>query len=355
MWYVLASVLILIIAAAVVLWWRKPGGRSFDERRPGKFPVDGLNDPQKVLAELQTDLDANGSPRPLLLHLALVCKAAYANGEACVPRLFYDTAFDRVVPVEIGPNFAFIGIRGEIAVVAFRGSNEIRDWYTNFQLKLVGIDHGRLHGGFWNAYRAMREAVLAELAAQQLAHVWICGHSLGGALAVCCAYDLVTTTEMPLSGVITYGQPKFVDEKLARHINDTLYGKYLAIVADKDPVADAVLNCHFCGSAMWFTGDDVYFDSGKVEALASEASAPEEATAQKVRIPFFKNVMSREEFEQKQELAKRDHPILPFSDGSLEVQTLRVPFFDDHRMEHYIAKLKTYFAPVATECRTEPK
>lgn len=339
-------ILLLVVVVVAVLKLRNPGGRPFDGNHPVTPPTPfvDIDDPNSILAALQTPFDADGSPTPVVLHLARACEAVYANGETSVPRLFFDTRFDRVVPVGFESNSAVIGLKDDIGVVVFRGTDEINDWYTNLNLRWDSVEHGRLHSGFWSAYQSLREEIVKELTSRDLKQVWICGHSLGGAMALCCAYDLTTTNTVPLAGVVTFGQPKLADRPLASHISKSLSGRYLAVVADEDPVADTVPLCHFCGSAVWFDGDLVRFDRGRVEAMQDGppvfGAGPEYEDGE----PFFRDVMTEEELRRKQEMLQEEENPPPRNPDDPHVYASSLPFFRDHNMSNYIAKLQTYFA-----------
>lgn len=336
--------LVAVIVGVAVLIFRNPGGRPFDGNHPVTPPTPfvDIDDPKSILAALQTTFDADGPPTPVVLHLARACEAVYANGETSVPRLFFDTGFDRVVPVGFGSNSAVVGLKDDIAVVVFRGTDEIKDWYTNLNVRWDSVKHGRLHAGFWSAYQSLREEIVKQLTSRDIKTVWICGHSLGGAMALCCAYDLSNSNTIPISGVITFGQPKLADRPLAAHLSNSLSGKYLAVVADEDPVADTVPLCHFCGSSIWFDGDRIRFDNSRTDVMQNGETVFG-VGSQGEDDAFFKDVMSEDELLQKQKDLAELEP-QPFNLDEPLVVKSSLPFFRDHNMSNYIAKLKNYFA-----------
>lgn len=77
-------------------------------------------------------------------------------------------------------------------VVAFRGSDDIASWLHDFDAlttDVIGV--GPVHAGFWDAWQAIATDVMTAINGQR---VTLVGHSLGGAIVLCAA------TEMVLSG-----------------------------------------------------------------------------------------------------------------------------------------------------------
>ncbi|MBS2013731.1 MAG: lipase family protein [Deltaproteobacteria bacterium] len=113
-------------------------------------------------------------------------------------------------------------------VIAFRGTEfleDARDVWTDANFPTVPFSApgwGRVHGGFDGAYRtasALLEARLAKL--PRGTHVWVTGHSLGGALASIFAAELLTKMErgVPIrfDGLVTYGSPRVGDTAFFEH------------------------------------------------------------------------------------------------------------------------------------------
>lgn len=114
-------------------------------------------------------------------------------------------------------------------ILAFRGTEALkpgddwrrlgavaRDWWTDARVRQVGSPHGgRVHAGFEHALAALwpQVAPLLPLAPRW----WLCGHSLGGALALLAAARLVDAGAT-LAGVVTFGQPRVGDATLAARL-----------------------------------------------------------------------------------------------------------------------------------------
>ena len=94
----------------------------------------------------------------------------------------------------------------DVALLAFRGTNNFKQWMRDAQVTPASHPWGRVHRGFKggvdNVEMDLRK--FDEVAAKAK-HVWLCGHSLGGALAVIAAARL--KMKGVLSTTYTYGQP----------------------------------------------------------------------------------------------------------------------------------------------------
>ncbi|NEP61288.1 MAG: lipase family protein [Symploca sp. SIO2G7] len=150
---------------------------------------------------------------------------------------------------------AFIFRTDSCIVLAFRGSQEIRDWYTNFSTQLrkftirregqtaISSYKGRVHTGFFLGWASIEKEVLAQMKHWQealkpgktLPPLFVTGHSLGGALATMAAASL-QDNNMPVAGLYTFGQPRVGDLSFTRHLNTTLEGKVFRFINNNDVV-----------------------------------------------------------------------------------------------------------------------
>ncbi|MEM8611618.1 MAG: lipase family protein [Cyanobacteria bacterium P01_H01_bin.105] len=151
---------------------------------------------------------------------------------------------------------AFIFRTDECMVLSFRGSQEIRDWYTNFNTQLRNFTirragkttlssyKGSVHTGFFLGWASIEKAVLAQIASWQsealkqnspLPPLLITGHSLGGALATMAAASL-HENGINVAGLYTFGQPRVGDLRFTRQLNRNLEGKVFRFVNNNDVV-----------------------------------------------------------------------------------------------------------------------
>jgi len=129
-------------------------------------------------------------------------------------------------------------VPGSPRVIAFRGTElgERADVLTDLDMTLIpwpgGV--GLIHRGFWQAYMSLIPMLFAEGASGPYHFT---GHSLGGALAVIAAAELVWSGG-DLHGVTTFGQPRVGDVAFANWCDRRLAERYVRIVRRGDPVPE---------------------------------------------------------------------------------------------------------------------
>jgi pimeloyl-ACP methyl ester carboxylesterase len=329
-----------LVGVVAILVSRNPAGQEFEDDTTSReiVVVDDSND--KNLAMLRAGIDSESRPfnAPVTLHLAELCHAVYSNPETTMPKLFFDLRFDSVRSIGDGTNKAVVAIKGDTSIVVFRGTDEIRDWLTNFDVRNVSLDHGNVHSGFWNAYQELRSDIVSALNEHQPKHIWVTGHSLGGAMAVCCAYDLEQTSELRINGLVTFGQPKLGDAKFAEHVDTVFLGRYFAFSNDNDPVVDLVPLCESCGSAIWFNRSKIMRSPRKrVSTGATYGNSGSNEDNE-----FSLEVMSLDEFQKLRKKILAEKRPKETSSGQIVVGS-SLPIIRDHDMANYIDKLRIHF------------
>ena len=149
-------------------------------------------------------------------------------------------------------------------VVAFRGSKTLTDFVQDFKKRLVdwmgyGVPSMRVHHGFLEDYTAISDEVGKQVRALQRAHsfapVYITGHSLGGALAKMCAFDL-HIQGIDIAGVYTFGSPRVGDRVWRSRYNEELRRVTYRFVNGNDIVPRApewFFGYRHCGNELFFT------------------------------------------------------------------------------------------------------
>ncbi|NEP17459.1 MAG: lipase family protein [Leptolyngbya sp. SIO4C1] len=151
---------------------------------------------------------------------------------------------------------AFILRTDRFMVLSFRGSQEMQDWFTNFNTKLrqftirkegittISSYKGKVHTGFFLGWASIERSVLEQIArwkttclkqGQALPPLLITGHSLGGALATMAAASL-SENVIDVAGLYTFGQPRVGDWTFSRQLNKNLDGKIFRFVNNNDIV-----------------------------------------------------------------------------------------------------------------------
>ena len=151
---------------------------------------------------------------------------------------------------------AYIFRTEQFMVLAFRGSQELKDWLTNITTQLRNLTirkngvtsissyQGRVHTGFFLAWAIIERSVLAQITRWQLEAaekgeslppLYITGHSLGGALATIAAAAL-SDNGVSVAGVYTFGQPRVGDRTFVNQLNEHIKGRVFRFVNNNDIV-----------------------------------------------------------------------------------------------------------------------
>ncbi len=115
---------------------------------------------------------------------------------------------------------AYLALRSDIAVLAFRGTVTFRDWCTDLNEGLVMLpDYKglRIHGGFWKAFQTAHQDIEATVNAQvpPTLPLYVTGHSMGGALAQITAMVLERDN---LAACYTFGSPRVATVNFDRDV-----------------------------------------------------------------------------------------------------------------------------------------
>lgn len=149
---------------------------------------------------------------------------------------------------------AFVAGKGGHLVVCFRGTSSGTDALVD--AKFLKTDafggRGRVHGGFQNALESVWgqvESAVNALGAGK--KIFLCGHSLGAALAQLAAHRLALGA-FPVASVYIYGSPRVGNREFMEVYNELLGTKTFLHINDKDIVTrmpPAFLGFHHLDSA----------------------------------------------------------------------------------------------------------
>lgn len=177
--------------------------------------------------------------------LALAAARSYWDEELI--RRDVQRANVRYVRIRRGSHAADVITENGTHIVAFRGTDDVRDWLANLNIDRVDRCGGQVHQGFHKAEQSLAERVLEELPATD-SRVWITGHSLGGALATLFAYRLQKSGR-DVAGLYTFGAPRVGCRCFARQHNWLLNDRHFRVLNNSDAVPRVPLPFRFrhCG------------------------------------------------------------------------------------------------------------
>lgn len=137
----------------------------------------------------------------------------------------------------------FMAMRGKTLFIVWRGSSSQEDFIKDAQVRKVKFRKSgeKVHRGFLSAFESVRSQFQVELEKIQpdsLDGIFICGHSLGGALSTLSAYTLCNDFPnlAPLVKVVTVGSPRVGNMTFVSNYNK-LVPYTLRLVNDRDIVA----------------------------------------------------------------------------------------------------------------------
>jgi triacylglycerol lipase len=173
--------------------------------------------------------------------LAKAALLAYRPPESLIPFITEVWKFTDCKFIDCRDTQAYVASDANKVVVAFRGTEptRLRDIIADARIALVekyGAGNGRVHFGFWTALDCVLKDTLgaAVAAGGKEKQVWVCGHSLGAALATLFALE-AQKAGVNVAGVYAYGSPRVGDPVFAQKF--PLNKRFFRIVNNEDIVA----------------------------------------------------------------------------------------------------------------------
>lgn len=157
---------------------------------------------------------------------------------------------------------AFITHHDEVILIAVRGTyshtDVLRDANAHQVVFADGV--GKVHEGFYLAYRAMRDFVLRYLDQfYEGQRIVICGHSLGGAIALLLSEGLRRVPEVNYDVLLyTYGAPRAADSKFTDGASALVHHR---IVNHNDPVPSVPAPWMNTTAKLWIPGAVTLFSA----------------------------------------------------------------------------------------------
>lgn len=286
------------------------------------------------LEPLHTAWDSESSADwPVAELLASMSEAAYLPPVDAEPTLS-KFGFKKVTTILDSSMAGYVATTDDVAVVVFRGTDNDIDWIVNLAIGSMPTPKGPVHKGFYTAYQPLKQQIVKLIKAANPKHLWITGHSLGGALAVICAYDLIENEKLEVDGLITFGQPMVAKPQLSEHLDGVLLGRFAHYVNGNDIVARVPPNFSHFGSLVWFADDGIKRSKPKRLAFArSETDEPPNVEGVEI-VPLseqeFKQLQKDVRSEREKRAAPNGEPL--YAGSSTWVQ--------DHDIRLYLEKIR---------------
>ena len=132
-----------------------------------------------------------------------------------------DENFNQVRGYSHNSSQAILVEHKDFLCMAFRGTDELHDWFDNVNAFSQKVLFGEFHRGFWAALNDIWDGIFEDFVKakkQSSRSLFITGHSLGGAMATIAAARLLHD-DLHFSSVYTFGQPRVVEKHTARLFN----------------------------------------------------------------------------------------------------------------------------------------
>jgi len=290
-WVLGAGVGFVVLAVVIVLTAvsDSPGHGSvvIEPKKDGPSAGLQMSDLQRLQTAWSSEESADWAVSETLARMSEISYRAPVFAE----KEFRNLGFKSCAPVVDSSMIGYVVSADDVTVIVFRGTdfNEFQDWFANIQRGATQTVHGAVHSGFHSAYQHLRDQIREIIGKTVPKHLWITGHSLGGALALLCANDFVEEGKLSIDGVMTFGQPLMVDSQLAGYLNDKLASKYVRFVNREDIIARIDPSYVACGSLVWFKDEGVFRSeqpllmtqdlTGNVASKSVSDNSPEVASA----------------------------------------------------------------------------
>jgi predicted lipase len=194
--------------------------------------------------------------------------------------------------------------------IGFRGSSNIQNWISNIQIVFTHPYEDStiaVSDGFYKLYMSFREQLLEKIQIvtkkYDINNVFITGHSLGGALATLCAFDIMYN-ELPytISQHITFGSPRVGNNVFFYYFKAFgIYSKRVTHQYDIVPhVPEEFLGYEHINNEIWYDEHNVQYticdDYNEEDPNCSNSCAPTKCTSTSDHLNYLNVSMGNDGF-----------------------------------------------------------
>lgn len=336
-WRVLGVVSLLGLVCFLAILRGGPGGKK---TTPQELDPDRQIDiSQTAVERLQEQWKAYDDPRwPVVETLAEISDIAY-DPPVFAAQKYEELGFPRCFPLFDQSMVGYVVAADDVSVVAFRGTdfNEWSDWGVNKAVRAAPTEHGGIHGGFDRAYDGLSsqiDEVLDRLAPE---HLWVTGHSLGGALATVCAYRVESRGNHRVTGLITFGQPMVAKLNLAEHLDALFDNRYAWFVNGSDIVPKTPPGYEPAGSLVELNGTLSPGRWRRTRAVYSSSGDNGAPPSQPIQAQPLSPLTDEERRLLQQQLEAEPPPVF---DDAPRAYSMAVPEIGNHLMPAYLDSIR---------------
>ncbi|ETI52202.1 hypothetical protein F443_04615 [Phytophthora nicotianae P1569] len=174
-------------------------------------------------------------------------------------------------------------------VVAFRGSMDVTNWLDNLTFlkrrayaQYPGV---KVHQGFYWAYRSVATQVLDTLHKLRKEHphasLMVTGHSLGGAVAAICAFELEYIEKIPVDALYTFGNPRVGNTNFSGRLRNASMEVYRVT-----HFQDAVPHLPPTWTGFEHTSEEIFYDEFSSSYRTCSQTDGEDPTCSNICSPF---------------------------------------------------------------------
>ncbi len=135
---------------------------------------------------------------------------------------------------------AFIAGNNDFIIISFRGTepNNLKDWMTDAEIRMVEGYGGYVHRGFSEALDDVWDDIVTQVALfqDQNQPIFLTGHSMGGSLATMTAVRLGEKYYQQIKGLYTFGCARVGDLKFAENYDKIFSERTFRMVNHRDVV-----------------------------------------------------------------------------------------------------------------------